>query len=128
MMKTIEIAKATVEQGRATAWNKQGNRKWEAEWHTDQQDNRDGETGHRIVTLSASHRDGQYQVTAGIATRVEDASTGFTVTRLQIFKDPFVTLHREQGRFSQKRLKEIFDQHYQAFDAKSFYADYEVEH
>lgn len=127
MMQTVTITQATVEQGRATAWNKQGNRTWEAEWHTDQRVDTDGDKGHRVVTLTASHRSGQYRVTAGIATRIEDSATGFTVTQHQLFRDPFATLYSADGRFSQKRLKEIFDQVYQEFDAKAFYADREVE-
>lgn len=119
---TATLGTAQIEQGRATAWNKLGNRTWTAEWLTDV---KAGTAGHRMVTLRASHGEGVYKVTASIATR-EPSSNGFSVTTYNLFHDPMITVARDVGRFSQKRLKELFDAALADFDAAAFYAVHEV--
>jgi hypothetical protein len=123
---TISITKATVEHCQATAWNKTGNRTWEAEWFTDQESGEGHDFGHRVISLRASHYDGHYQVTAGIATAIDHE--GFKVRQFRIFKDPLVTFTKQRARFSQKTLKEMFDGYYDHFDAEAFYAAHEVDH
>jgi hypothetical protein len=126
-MSTITITRSTVEQGQISAFNKQGNRRWEAEWFTDERGGFGGDEGVRTVTLTAGHSNGVYRVTAGIATAVE-STNGFKIRQFRLFVDPMITLHSERARFSQKRLKEIFDAAYQSFDAARFYAAHEVDH
>lgn len=123
---TITITKATVEHGQATTWNKTGNRSWEAEWFTDQTAGEGMDFGHRVISLRASHHDGVYRATAGIATAIDHE--GFKVRQFKIFHDPLVTLTAQRARFSQKILKEMFDGFYDHFDAEAFYAAHEVSH
>jgi hypothetical protein len=103
-----------------------GDRALEAEWFTDVRGGfDDGDEGWRVVTLRASHRDGVYRVTAGISTAVEQQF--FKVRQFELFKDPLITLSKERARFSQKRLKTLFDTALADFDVESFYAAHEVD-
>lgn len=118
MTQTMTITRATFAQTAARAW--------EAEWFTNQADTSDGDAGVRVVTLRASHHEGVFTVTASIATAVEHKH--FKVRRYRMFQDPMVRLTAQRARFSQKRLKEMFDGFYDHFDAEAFYAEHEVEH
>jgi hypothetical protein len=103
-----------------------GDRAWEAEWFTDVKRGSGSDEGWRVVTLRATHHDGAYHVTAGISTAIEQQY--FKVRQFVIFKDPLITLSKERARFSQKRLKTLFDAALDDFDPEAFYTHHEVEH
>jgi hypothetical protein len=100
-------------------------RAWEAEWFTDVKGGWDSDEGHRVVTLRAAHHDGVYAVIATISTAIEHET--FKVRQYRFGKDPYITFKRERARFSQKRLRTMFDEALDKFDPKVFYVAYEVD-